>query len=349
MARKTYRYICLWGWLLVLLQGCSGGAYLLPSAIGSPYEVLVVADEAILKGEAGQSIRDVLNFPIPRLPQNEPYFSISQTPSDKFNDLLKPVRNIVMVEVDQEIKSPQLSYSKDVWANGQVVLRIKAPDKIQLKESIDQNKWRIIHFLNKAERERQIAWLKKNTDQVANDRLYEQMNVLLTLPDDLGKIKQGDNFFWTSNGAYKRRTDYVVYAVPYNSVSQLDPEHLIVLRDSVMKANIPGGPEGSYMTTHKKVLPPIARIVNLNNAYCVEMRGLWEMEGDIMGGPYISLSQVDELNQRLITAEAFVYAPEMEKADLVRKMEAVLYTLKVPQKMNLEEITVEIDSIQQIN
>lgn len=346
---KPYKYICLWGWLLLILQGCGDGALLLPSAIGAPYEVLVVADEDVLKGEAGQVIRDVLDSPIPGLPQNEPYFAISQTSSDKFDDLLKPVRNILIVEIDRETASSRLSYSENLWANGQVVLRIKVPDKDQLKDYIVDNKWRIIHFLNKAERERYIEQLKKKSDKIASDKLYEQMNVLLTLPDDLGKIKQGDNFFWISNGAYKRRTDYVVYAVPYNSLSQLNPESLIFLRDSVMKVNISGGPEGSYMTTHKKVMPPVARIVNLNNAYCVEMRGLWEIEGDIMGGPYISLSQVDELNQRLITVEAFVYAPEMSKADLVRKMEAVLYTLKVPQKMSLEEITVEVDSIKQIN
>lgn len=349
MIKLPGRYI-YWGICLVLLlQSCGNGSSLLPSVIGSPYEVLVVADEDLLKGEVGQAVRDVLDSPIPGLPQNEPYFSISQTPTNKFDDLLKPVRNILIVEIDQNARSPRLSYSEDLWANGQVVLRVKASEKDLLKDFVIKNKWRLIHFLNKAERERQIAQLKKKTDKSASDRLYEQMNILLTLPDDLGKIKQGDNFFWISNGAYKRRTDYVVYAVPYNSISQLDPQNLIALRDSVMKINIPGGPQGSYMTTHKKVMPPVSHIVNLNNAYCVEMRGLWEMEGDIMGGPYISLTQVDELNQRLITVEAFVYAPEMSKADLVHKMEAVLYTLKVPQKMSLEEITVETDSIKQIN
>lgn len=349
MIKLSDRIILLLGWLLLALQSCSNGALLLPSAIGTPYEVLVVADEDVLKGSVGQTIRNVLDSPIPGLPQNEPYFNISQIPSDRFDDLLKPVRNILIVDINRDYKTPRLSYDEDLWAKNQIVLRLKASDKKQLENYIADNKWRIIHFLNKAERERTIEQLKKKSDKIAEEKLYEQLNVLLTFPEDLGKIKQGDNFFWISNGAYKRRTDYVVYAVPYNSQAQLEPENLIAMRDSVMKVNIPGGPEGSFMTTHKKVMPPVARIVSLNNAYCVEMRGLWEMEGDLMGGPYISLTQVDELNQRLITVEAFVYAPEVSKADLVRKMEAVLYTLKVPQKMNLEEITVEADSIKQIN
>ena len=106
--------------MVLLLQSCGNGSSLLPSAIGSPYEVLVVADEDLLKGEVGQAVRDVLDSPIPGLPQNEPYFSISQTPTNKFDDLLKPVRNILIVEIDQNAKSPRLSYSEDLWANGQM-------------------------------------------------------------------------------------------------------------------------------------------------------------------------------------------------------------------------------------
>jgi hypothetical protein len=72
------------------------------------------------------------------------------------------------------------------------------------------------------------------------------------------------------------------------------------------------------------------------------------MQGDRMGGPFVSHSRVDEANGRVIVAEAFVYAPESLKRDLIRRMEAALYTLQLPQQeevgnlsYSLEEIVIE--------
>ena len=53
------------------------------------------------------------------------------------------------------------------------------------------------------------------------------------------------------------------------------------------------------------------------------------MEGDAMGGPFISHTLDDSIRHRVITVEGFVYAPEMKKRNLMRQLEAVLYTLKV--------------------
>jgi hypothetical protein len=64
------------------------------------------------------------------------------------------------------------------------------------------------------------------------------------------------------------------------------------------------------------------------NGYLYEVRGLWEMENDMMGGPFISYSQVDTLKNLVVVAEGFVYAPKKEKRELIREMEAALMTFK---------------------
>lgn len=53
-------------------------------------------------------------------------------------------------------------------------------------------------------------------------------------------------------------------------------------------------------------------------------------EGDFMGGPYVSHVRLDKVNQRIIVSEIFVYSPDKMKRNLVRQMEASLYTLKLP-------------------
>ncbi|MDE5711841.1 MAG: DUF4837 family protein, partial [Bacteroides sp.] len=46
--------------------------------------------------------------------------------------------------------------------------------------------------------------------------------------------------------------------------------------------------------------------------------------------PYVSHVRLDRANQRIIVSEIFVYSPDKLKRNLVRQMEASLYTVKLP-------------------
>jgi hypothetical protein len=49
------------------------------------------------------------------------------------------------------------------------------------------------------------------------------------------------------------------------------------------------------------------------------------MKGDAMGGPFVSRSHIDSTNHRIVVKEAFVYAPERKKRNLIRQIEAAIY------------------------
>ena len=51
------------------------------------------------------------------------------------------------------------------------------------------------------------------------------------------------------------------------------------------------------------------------------------MEGDAMGGPFVSHAVIDSVRGRTLVAETFVYAPGEKKRNIMKRMEAVLYTL----------------------
>ena len=127
----------------------------------------------------------------------------------------------------------------------------------------------------------------------------------------------------------------VIYTYPYTDKNTFTPEYLNAKRDSVMKINIPGGPEGSYMGT-QEVDPPVFTGMNVKGKFAAEIRGLWEIKGDVMGGPFVSLTRLDEVNQRVVTVEVFVYAPEVDKRNLLRHNEAALYSLELPGEFELE-------------
>jgi hypothetical protein len=45
---------------------------------------------------------------------------------------------------------------------------------------------------------------------------------------------------------------------------------------------------------------------------------------------------VDEVNGKIIVAEAFVYAPSTDKRKMMRKLEAALFSLKLPADRQIE-------------
>ena len=49
----------------------------------------------------------------------------------------------------------------------------------------------------------------------------------------------------------------------------------------------------------------------------------------MMGGPFVSHAQLDEARQRVIVVEGFVYAPETDKRNFLRRIEAALFTLEL--------------------
>ncbi len=49
-----------------------------------------------------------------------------------------------------------------------------------------------------------------------------------------------------------------------------------------------------------------------------------------MGGPFVSLTRLDQVNGRIVTAEAFLFAAGQKKRNAMRQLEAILYTLQMP-------------------
>ena len=90
------------------------------------------------------------------------------------------------------------------------------------------------------------------------------------------------------------------------------------------------------MGTEYKHFPPVSRQVaalrdSVGGFYGIETRGLWKIEdGEAMGGPFVSLTRLDQVNGRVVTAETFLFAAGQKKRNALRQNEAILYSLKMP-------------------
>jgi hypothetical protein len=82
------------------------------------------------------------------------------------------------------------------------------------------------------------------------------------------------------------------------------------------------------MTTAKYVMPML-EIKKFKDLQYGELRGLWELVNDFMGGPFVSRSYVDANRRRIVTVEGYVYAPRFEKRDYIRRVLGIINTFSL--------------------
>jgi hypothetical protein len=143
------------------------------------------------------------------------------------------------------------------------------------------------------------------------------------------------NFVWISNELAESSQGIFIYYYPYTDPDAFEVDNLLDKRDAFLKKNVMGPNAGSYMTTERRFYT-VKKEFLLKERYFVELRGLWKLENGFMGGPFVSLTTLDEENNRVVTVEGFVYAPKGRKRNLLRQVEAILYTLNFPGEENEE-------------
>ena len=317
---------------------------LMPNASGLPYEMLVVMDDEQWDRPLGRAVFNVLDTDVPGLPQSERSFRISRVDPSGFNsNMFRIMRNVIKVDIQKIYTQPKFKFARNVYAYPQMVMTLQAPDEASLAQYVEENAQSIIDFFTKSEMNREIENLREKHNPEVSRLAKEIFDVDVWVPWEVNKFKKGKDFLWASTNVGKKDMSIVLYSYPYTDKNTFTLEYFLNKRDSVMKVNIPGGPEGSYMTTQRDYV--YVQDATVHGRYAQVARGLWRVQGDRMGGPFVSHSRVDELNGRVIVAEAFVYAPESLKRDLMRRMEAALYTLQLPEEKEVNKLTYNLEEI----
>ena len=83
------------------------------------------------------------------------------------------------------------------------------------------------------------------------------------------------------------------------------------------------------MGTEIEFVPPMVTPVNdFPAGYAKEMRGMWKVENDYMGGPFVSYTFVNPTPGKLVTVEGFYYEPNQKKRNMMLQLESIAYSLK---------------------
>lgn len=337
--------------LLGVLTGCDSNGkkknIFTPTSSGRAYEILVVINQDMWERPAGRALYNVLDTDVPGLPQSERSFRMMFTDPANYDATLKLIRNIIIADVDKtRYTQPKFKTAKNVYAVPQSILTIQAPDEESFGEYVEKNAQSIIDYFTRAEMNRQLSLLQDKHNEYVATKVKSMFDCDVWVPGELSSTKIGTDFLWAGTNTATADQNFVIYSYPYTDKDTFTKAYFVHKRDSVMKANIPGAREGMYMETDS--LLSDVRPINVHDAYALEARGLWRVKGDFMGGPYVSHVRLDRANQRVIVSEIFVYSPDKLKRNLVRQLEASLYSLRLPnekqEQAKEQEVAVQEDT-----
>lgn len=324
------------------LQSCSSDNQVMRKNItGKASELIVVISNDSWDGAPGKLIRETLAQPHVGLPQDEPLFDVIDVPHAAFKSIFKSTRNIVRTSISVNVEKEGISFKDDVWAYPQATVMIQAKTAEKFEEIFTENKDKILSYFLAAEKERLTMNYKKFYEKGVYNVLNEKYDVTMKVPPGFVIAEQKKDFIWYKYETPEISQGIVLYTFPYNSDSTFTVNYLVAMRDKILRKNVPGPIKGSYMTTEKR-FEQTHGILEHNGNYTSEMRGLWRVENDFMGGPYISLAELDATNQRIIVAYGYVYAPSKNKRNFLRQVEAMIYSLKMNDQAKNDKINSQV-------
>lgn len=302
------------------------------SSTGGINEILVVTNNIQQwDGEIGDSIRSNFGRIMELLPVSEPQFkmvNVNETSLGKM--LFKKHHNIFIVNIDPKIKEAYVESKTNLWAKPQMVIKINAPNIHEFLISFEEIRENAYDLFIDVERERiQDSYSNKFKSQEINRSLHKYMQLDMAIPKGYQIAKIDSSSAWIRKETAANSMNILIYIKPYISTADFDPKKIKNRRNGLTRIYIPGPSTGSYQLISDEYVEPIFTEMSFNDMFAVETRGLWRVENDFMGGPFISYTFVDKKRNRLITLDGFTYAPKQKKAPLVRELEAILWSVKI--------------------
>ncbi len=299
-------------------------------SVGGTSEIMVVTqNDEQWNGRIGDSIRHFFLDYQYGLPQPESRNEVAHINVAGFNDMFKKHKNIIEVEINPNLTKAVAETAEDLWAAPQRYIKISAPDMTSWVELFDKHKEVYQQWFDKVERERILNVFRPTKDEAIGKALADKFGFTMTVPQGFYVAKSEPNFMWIRKEQERSSADIVVYQTPYKDTLQFETQSLVAMRDMMEGQYIPGPSEGSYMGTETEFVPPLVTTASQFPAgYAKEMRGMWRVVNNFMGGPFVSYTFADSRTGQLVTVEGFYYEPNQKKRNALLQLESILYSLQ---------------------
>ncbi|MGA9269271.1 MAG: DUF4837 family protein, partial [Lutimonas sp.] len=295
----------------------------LVDSTGRINHVLIVMNNEDWEGRVGDSLRQIIGQPLPGLPQEEYPFTVNQVDPITFNSLFKRNRNILFIGVD----TLEHFYSNtNLYASPQLTLTVLGRNKDELIKNLMSHREELISTFKENDMRLYQSRVTRDAYKTNEINTFNNLGLQFKIPKAYRVVEDTGEFMWYRSTITRGLLNLIAYEVPVENLDSVSEDDLIRYRDSIGKNLIPGQFDSTYLAT-EKLVRPIVKSVNVGGREALESRGLWYVENDFMGGPYISYTFKDEDTGRLLVIEGFSYTPSAKKRDFLFEMESILKTV----------------------
>jgi hypothetical protein len=344
--------------LAILLTSCTEEAKRTfagqKNAYGKLNDIVVVADDMLWDGPVGDSIDYFFASAYPILPQPEPMYDLRHYTYSKLEaePLLRELRTYLVVANLNDEDSPvskmvkadlgEKNYAKakadpsfttmvgkDKWARGQVLVYVFSFSEDGLMAALSKQYAAISRRVRTVERPHLHKRLFVGGEDLAlRDRIRTKTGATLTLPKGYVVAIDKAEVTWLRMETDKASSNILIHKRPYTDKQQLTQAGIKAIRDELGKKYVSSTIPKSYMRINDVDLPMYTYARTMGNRYALEARGIWEMENDFMGGPFVGYLIHNQDKNELLYLDGFVYAPSEDKRNYVQYLEYLLSNVK---------------------
>lgn len=299
----------------------------LPGSSGKSGELIIVVDTVYMNNATGKALEQVFMEELYGVPRSEPLFNVVTVPPKGFTSMLKIVRNVLQLDINSANK-PEIIVQNDVFATDQLIITISAKNDQSAANIITKNKEKLQQLFDQEEVKRTKARLLLNTNKAKQDSLLDKHGYTIAFPKEYFLSMDSSDFFFIRKnkvvGEHQILQGLMVYSYPYTDDSNLVAKNIVNDLERYI-SNVRTEPKG-FMQIERQ-FPVLSEEVNFNDAYSMQLSGLWRMEGIFMGGSFFNYTVVSSDQSKLIGMYGFVYAPKFNHREYLRELKALSYTL----------------------
>ncbi len=344
------------GCALLFLTACGGDftERLQPkkTSFGPLNQMVVVADPNVWS-ELRDTVYYMFAAPYPILPQPEPLFDMVHfSPADIAEKSARrhlrtylilvdgsdtTSRNYKMARADlKEVraegveKPAMIKIARDKWAKNQLLIYVVGEDMNRIESALARNHERIIDRIREFESKPRGAQVYMAGQNKSLSRMIvDSLGVGMKWPKSAQAARVTNEVAWVRMETDKSSSSIFITSMPYRDPKQLTRDSMIEKRNELMAKHLRSGTPGSDMVVNSDDLPLTYRNVELNGYNAYEIRGVWEMTNDFMGGPFISYFILSDNLEYIYIVDLFVYAPGEEKREYLQEIEHIARSLEI--------------------
>lgn len=313
---------------IFLFTSCSDGKKeqrILSSSSGNINSISLVSDNLVWEGTVGEVVREIFAAPLVGLPQDEPLFSIRQLPVQVFDGFA--TRNRLILKLEKK-DTTAVTILRNVYAKPQTLVLVQGKTEAEISNLIRENSDAIMMAFNKEEVNEKLRRVNKSL--LKDEEMETALKFKIDIPSAYRIAKAENGFYWLRKSLTNNMTmDFMFYEVPLDKIRDGDSAivDIVRMRDSMIKANIPG--EDDIVMSTEDAYTPSLFTTKIDSLKAYETRGMWEIKGEYMAGPFINYAIEDKANNRYLIAEGYVYAPSLGKREYIFEQEAIIKSIKL--------------------